>query len=108
SRRRVAVLILVGFVLSCLLLQFYRPIDPIFTVTTIFSYCALAEAYSTWGFYKGMRGTVGTLRRRLRIITISSGVFAVAFTMNAIKARFPALVSGLTPYAQAAAAVSAI
>lgn len=108
SRRRVSVLILIGFVASCLLIQFGLPINRILTVTTIFTYCTIAEAYATWGFYQGMQSTGGTLRRRLQIITISSGVFTFAFLINAIKAFFPVLVPAITPYAQVAAAISAI
>ncbi len=108
SRTRVGIIILAGLLVSSVLILRLMAVNPVFTVTVIFSYCAIAEAYSTWGFYRGMQGTTGTLRRRLRIITISSGVFTFAFVINAIKAGFPALVPGITPYAQAAAAVSAI
>jgi signal transduction histidine kinase len=108
SKRGIGIAILAGFLLSCALLWFRMSIDPVFTVTIIFSYCAIAEAYCTWGFYRGMKGTVGTLRLRLHIITLSSAVFALAFAINALKALFPALSPTVTPIAQVAAAISAV
>jgi len=99
-------IILAGFLLSCILLLMRMAADPVLTITIIFSYCAAAEAYTTWGFYQGIRDTSGTLRRRLTIITVSSGVFTVAFIINALKAQFPSL--GISPIAQVAAAVSAV
>jgi len=106
SRPRMGILILVGFFLCCILLLNRMAVDPVLTVTIIFSYCAAAEAYTTWGFYQGARATRGTLRRRLSIIAVSSEVFTVAFIINALKAQFPSL--GISPIAQVAAAVSAI
>lgn len=106
SRGRIHILILVGFALSCVLLMTQLVANRALTITLIFSYCAVTEAYSTWGFYQRMRGAVGTLRRRLRIITLSSAVFTLAFVINAAKAQIPSL--GITPIAQAAAAISAI
>lgn len=103
SRTGIGLLILAGFLLCCLL-----PLSGMTSakITIIFSYCAVAEACATWGFYQEIRDTSGTLRRRLTIITVSSGVFTIAFLINAIKAQFPSL--GITPLAQIAAAISAI
>lgn len=106
SRPRIGMLIFAGFLLCCVLLLNRMAADPALTVTLIFSYCAAAEAYTTWGFYQGIRDTSGTLRRRLTTITMSSGVFTIAFIVNAVKAQFPSL--GITPIAQVAAAVSAV
>jgi signal transduction histidine kinase len=108
SRRGIGILILAGFPLSCALIWFRMGSNPALTVSLIFSYCAAAEAYSTWGFYRGMRATNATLRLRLRIITISSAIFTLAFIMNVIKAQLPGLDPNITPLAQAAAAVSAV
>jgi signal transduction histidine kinase len=105
-RRRIGMVILVGFLLCCVLLLNRMAADPALTVTIIFSYCTAAEAYTTWGFYQGRKATSGTLRRRLTIITVSSGVFTIAFLINALRAPFPGLAIG--PVAQAAAAISAI
>jgi signal transduction histidine kinase len=106
SRGRMSILILAGFALSCVLLMTQLVANRALTITLIFAYCSAAEAYSTWGFYQRMRSAVGTLRRRLRIITISSAVFTLAFVINAAKAQIPSL--GISPIAQAAAAISAI
>lgn len=106
SRPKMGALILVGFLVCCIFLLTRMSVDPVLTVTLIFSYCAAAEAYTTWGFYQGIQDTSGTLHRRLTIITVSSGVFTIAFIINAVNAQFPGL--GITPIAQAAAAVSAI
>ncbi len=106
SRGRVSILILGGFILSCVLLVTQLVANRALTITLIFTYCSVAEAYSTWGFYQRMRDAAGTLRRRLRIIMISSAVFTLAFVINAAKAQIPSL--GITPIAQAAAAISAI
>lgn len=103
SQPKIGALILVGVLLCCTLPLSGMTSD---RVTIIFSFCAAAEAYVTWGFYQRKRETSGTLRNRLTIITISSGVFTIAFMINAIKAQFPSL--GLTPIAQVAAAVSAV
>jgi signal transduction histidine kinase len=108
SPPRVGLLIFGGFVLSCLLLLARWEGDRISTVTLIYSYCAAAEAYCTWGFFQGMRTTSGTLRRRLQIIILSSAVFTLAFIINVVKARFPEISPTVTPIAQIAAAVSAV
>ena len=108
SPRGVGMLILAGSVLCCALIWFRMGPNPALTVSLIFGYCAIAEAYSTWGFYQGMRGTVGTLRRRLRIITISSAVFTLAFIINVVKAQIPAINAVATPIAQIAVTISAI
>lgn len=103
SRPKMGILILAGFLLCCILpLSGMNPVK----VTIIFIYCSAAEAYATWGFYQTRRNTHGTLRRRLTIVTMSSAIFTIAFVINAVKAQFPGL--GITPYAQIAAAVSAI
>jgi len=106
GRRGMGTLILGGFLLCCILLLMRMRADPALTVTIIFSYCAAAEANTAWGFYQEIRGTGGTLRRRLTIITVSSAVFTVAFIINALKAHFPTL--GISPIAQIAAALSAV
>ncbi len=108
SRPRIGIIIVVGFLLSCALLWFRMVSNPALTVVLIFGYCAVVEAYCTLGFYRGMQATVGTLRRRLWIITLSSAVFTLAFVINVIKAQFPIIAPVTTPIAQIASAVSAV
>jgi signal transduction histidine kinase len=104
--RGIEMVILAGFLLCCVLLLNRMAADPARTVTLIFSYCTVAEAYTTWGFNQARRDSSGTLRRRLAIITLSSAVFTIAFLINALRAQFPDLSIG--PVAQVAAAASAI
>lgn len=106
--RVIGFLILAGSVVCCLLILLGMGPNPALTVSLIFGCCALAEAYSTWGFYRGMQGTAGTLRRRLRIITISSAIFTLAFIINVVKAQIPTLNAVATPVAQLVVTISAI
>lgn len=101
-------IIVVGWLVCCALVWFRMVSNPALTVGLIFGYCAVVEAYCTLGFYRGMQDTVGTLRRRLWIITLSSAVFTLAFVINVIKAQLPALAPVTTPIAQIASAVSAV
>jgi signal transduction histidine kinase len=108
GRKGVGILIVTGFLACCALIWFGMGPNPALTVSLIFTYCAAAEAYCSWGYYQGMRTSTGTLRRRLRIITISSAVFTLAFVINVIKAQIPSINAIATSTAQIAVTVSAI
>lgn len=82
-------LILLGMVACWVILFRFIATHPATTQVVIFGYCVVVEAYCTWEYYRGMQDAVGTLRRRIFLITLSAGLFTIALFGNVINPIIP-------------------
>jgi signal transduction histidine kinase len=102
------VLILLGMVACWVILYRYIGTNPVTTQVIIFGYCVVVDAYCTWEYYRGMQDAVGTLRRRIQLITLSAGLFTIALLGNVIKPLTPAIAQNISSVGLALTAISAV
>lgn len=100
--------VLLGMVLCWVILLEFIAIYPKATQIVIFGYCAVVDAYCTWGYIRGMHHSVGILRRRLLLISISSSLFTLAVLGNVVSPLLPNQAADIGVASLAVAAMSAI
>ena len=81
SRRWLQWAVLLGMVLCWVILFLFIASYPAITQAVIFGYCVIVDAYCTWGYSRGIQGSVGILRRRFLLIVVSSGLFTPYFSI---------------------------
>jgi signal transduction histidine kinase len=108
NRRRIAWAILLGMVSCWVILFRYIAQYPATTQMVIFGYCVVADGYCTWQYSQAMVNTTGALRRRLSLITISSGLFTIAVAGNVLKPMLPNLAKDISAVGLAVTAISAV
>lgn len=108
SRRWSHGFILLGMVGCWVILFRYIAVHPATTQVVIFGYCVVVDSYCTWQYRQSMLPTSGTLRRRLRLITLSAGLFTIAVAGNVLTPMLPTLAKNISAVGLAMTAISAI
>lgn len=94
---------------GCWVIRFrYIAAYPATTQIVIFGYCVVVDSYCTWQYRQTMLPTSGTLRRRLRLIALSAGLFTIAVAGNVLTPMLPTLAINISAVGLAMTAISAI
>lgn len=100
--------VLIGMALCWAIFLQFIDTYPRVTQMVIFGYSVIVDGYSTWGYSRGIYRSVGILRRRLVLISVSSGLFTLAVGGNVISPLLPQFADEITATGLAIAAVSAV